>query len=195
MTTGPEHNPRIDEQLSAWLDDELPEVEQEFFVARLVQSPEAAARLARYGLIGSCLRDLTVIGAGKMSDEEAALQLTSRVRAALETPGSDTPLPATARRGRPLPYAMAAGIALVAVLVAVVQAPLLRSGADRMQASSQTAAPATLQKAALSTRRMTNYLVHHGEYSGPLSARVTESHIINGRPNFVALRTADVSPP
>jgi|GEM_PF-1554357 len=198
MRTGPEHNSRLDEQLSAWLDDELPEVEQEFFVARLVQSPEGAARLARYGLIRSCLRNPTAVVAGQMSDEEAALQLAGRVRAAMGAPGSATPLPAPARKGRALPYAMAAGIALVAVLVAVVQTPPLRPGAERMQASApastQTAAPATLQKASLSTRRMTNYLVHHGEYSGLLSARVTESHIINGRPNFVALRAADASP-
>ncbi len=195
MTIGPEDKPRTDEQLSAWLDGELPEVEQEFLVARLVQSPASTARLARYGLIGSCLRDRSVAVAGRLSDEEAALQLSGRVRVALEAPGSATPLPAPARRGRALPYAMAAGIAVVAVLVAVVQAPLLRSAPEPMQASVQSTAPATLQKAALSTRRMTNYLVHHGEYSGLLSARVTESHIINGRPNFVALRTANVSPP
>ena len=195
MTTLPEHKQRTDEQLSAWLDNELPEAEREFFLARLAQSPESTARLARYGLIGSCLRGPSAVVAAKLSDEEAALQLSGRVRAALEAPGSETPLPAAAPRGRALPYAMAAGFALLAVLVAVVQAPLLSPVPPPMGASVQTAGPATLQKAALSTRRMTNYLAHHGEYSGLLSARVTESHIINGRPSFVALRAADLSDP
>lgn len=196
MTTGPDHDPRINEQLSAWLDDELPEVQRDFFIARLVQSPGEAARLARYGLIRSCLRDTPGVVAGKISNEAAALQLTGRVRAALGAPGSGTQPPAILRKSSALYYAMAAGLALVAVLVAVVQAPRLRPGDEQLPTSAQMVLPppATVRQAPLSVQRMTNYLVHHGEYSGHLSARVTESHIINSRPNFVVLQANDGPP-
>ncbi len=201
MNPGPDHqplihNPASGEQLSAWLDDELPRVEQELLVARLAQSPDGQARLARYGLISSCLRGGPGGVAGNSSSEGAALQLSGRVQAALGAAISGTQAPAAVRTNRALPYSIAAALALVAVLVAVVQGPLMRPGDARVQAPAQTAvaAQAALRQASLSSQRMTNYLVHHGEYSGLLAARVTESHIINSRPHSMGLQAADRSP-
>lgn len=201
MNPGPDHQPlvhtpAISEQLSAWLDDELPRVEQELLVARLAQSPDSQARLARYSLISSCLRGGPAGVAGNSSNEGAALQLTARVQAALGAASNETQPPAEVRTTRALPYSIAAALALVAVLVAVVQGPLMRPGDARVQAPAQTAvaAQAALRQASLSSQRMTNYLVHHGEYSGLLSARATESHIINSRPHSMALQTADRPP-
>ena len=195
MTTAPEHNLLIDEQLSAWLDDELPREELELLLARLAESPELKARLARYSLIGSSVRGGQT---GNVSTELAALRLGGRVRAALEQPADSEREPASRRTKRLLPYAMAAGLVLAAVAFTVAQGPQLRPVGNPVQASAQPvvagSGPAPAGQASLSSKRLTNYLVYHGEYSGLLSARVTESHIVNNRPYAVALQTADRSP-
>lgn len=194
MTTGPDHNPLIDEQLSAWLDDELPGEELELLTTRLARSPEYLARVARYSLITSCLRGGQ---AGNAATGLAALQLGSRVRAALEERMDSEPQQAPVRRNRVLPYALVAGLALVAVAFTVVQGPLERRVTAPVQAAAQPViaapVPASVGQASLSSRRLTSYLVYHGEYSGRLSARLTESHIVNHRPYAVALQTADRS--
>ncbi len=196
MTTGPDHNPLIDEQLSAWLDDELPRPELELLVTRLARSTDYQARVARYSLIGSSLRGGP---AGNVSSEVAALMLAGRVRAALDGPMDAAQEPVPHRSKRVLPYAMAAGLALVGVLfaalVVIEQGQLLRPSSAPAQAFVQPVAsdPASLRQASLSSQRMTNYLVSHGQFSGPLSARVTESHIVNGPPYSVAVRTTDRS--
>lgn len=48
---------RLDERLSAWADDELPEAEQELLLRQVVGDPALRARWARYHLIGDALRD------------------------------------------------------------------------------------------------------------------------------------------
>ena len=199
MTTAPERNPLIDEQLSAWLDDELPREELELLLARLAESPELKARLARYSLIGSSVRGgQTGSVSGNVSTALAALRLGGRVRAALEQPADSEREPASRRTKRLLPYAMAAGLVLAAVAFTVAQGPQLRPVGNPVQASAQPvvagSAPAPAGQASLSSKRLTNYLVYHGEYSGLLSARVTESHIVNNRPYALALQAADRSP-
>ncbi|TFG87342.1 MAG: hypothetical protein E4H19_02610 [Chromatiales bacterium] len=183
MTTDPDSPPRVDEQLSAWLDDELPDGELELLAARLTQVPELRARLARYALIGSCLRGGR---AGYMADELAALQLGDRVRAAVGGPPEPAP-PAVGRRiGRWSPYAIAASVALLAVaLVPLVRMVLYPVAVDHRIAGSPPSL-AVMTPASLSSNRMTRYLVYHGEYSGMLSAKVTDSNIINHRSNVVA---------
>jgi negative regulator of sigma E activity len=207
MSTDPESVPRVDEQLSAWLDDELPAREQELLVARLTQAPELQARVARYALIGSCLRGGRM---GSLASELAALHLGERVRAALE--GASEPVrPADARRtGRWLPYAVVTGVALVAVAIV----PLVRMANYPAPVADQTAAspvplmavvPAQFQRSAaqlagtegrasLSPNRMTTYLVYHGEFSGMLSGKVSDSHIINNRPYATAVPLVDRAP-
>lgn len=194
MTTGPDQNPPIDEQLSAWLDDELPRVELDLLVTRLARSRDYQARLARYSLIGSRLRGGPV---GSESHELAALKLAGRVRGVLAESAGAPPEPAFRRPDRALPYAMVAGLALVAVLFTMLLAPLRRPVGAPVQASAQAfvAAPAALRKASLSSQRLTSYLVYHGEYSGLLSARVTESHIVSNSPHTVdQFRAVDRSP-
>ena len=93
MSTGPDQAPRIEEQLSAWLDDELPAAELELLASRLARSPELRARAARYGLIGSTLRGAP---AGMTAGGLAALQLGARVDVALDEGAASAP-PAIAR--------------------------------------------------------------------------------------------------
>ena len=208
MMTGPDHNPLIDEQVSAWLDDELPQEELHLLRARLESSPECRARLARYSLIGSQLRNGQP---GRSRSGVLALGLSVRVSAALDgPPGSpaDASLKvATPWPGRLLPYALAAGVALAAVGLTTLlrqagigpgsttgnQAPTsvrLVSAPERQTPSPNTAS----RRASLSPQRLTSYLVYHGEYSGLLSARVAESHIVNQSRYVGALQAVDRSP-
>lgn len=207
MMTGPDHNPIIDEQLSAWLDDELPQEELALLRARLEASPERRARLARYSLIGSHLRDSQP---GRLQTGLVALRLSARVSAALQAQ-PDSAIAASlgagsARTRRLLPYALAAGVALATVGLATLReagvAPWFSAG-DQTQASVRLVAPierqallpeTTARRAPLSQQRLTSYLVYHGEYSGLLSARVTESHIVNQSRYVGALQAVDRSP-
>ncbi|MEO8224451.1 MAG: hypothetical protein ABI661_06570, partial [Gammaproteobacteria bacterium] len=52
---------------------------------------------------------------------------------------------------------------------------------DQTQASvvKPVALTPPLLRPSLSQQRLTNYLVYHGEYSGMLSAKVSDSHIVN----------------
>jgi hypothetical protein len=113
------------------------------------------------------------------------------------------------RASRLLPYAAAAGIALVAVaLVPLLRpapgfvAPTTARVAALPGIQSATLAPARVQslvedrvgapgQLSLSPRRLTSYLVYHGEYSGMLSAKLTDSHIVNNRAYAVAAQTTN----
>ncbi|MEQ1801734.1 MAG: sigma-E factor negative regulatory protein [Gammaproteobacteria bacterium] len=206
MSTGPDPSPLVSEQLSAWLDDELPAEELELLASRLARSPEHRARIARYSLIGSTLRGGQ---AGGRSAGMAALQIAGRVSAELDDLAAPAATATAGPGSRPgyrlLPYAVAAGVALIAVALL----PFLRSVPGATPAASiarqypvapAALAPASTQslvaervgsagRSSLSPRRLTSYLVYHGEYSGMLSAKLTDSHIVNNRAYAVALRT------
>jgi anti-sigma factor RsiW len=212
MTPGPDRNSPIDEQLSAWLDDELPAPELELFATRLAGSPELRARVARYGLIGSTLRGGA---AGGNFPGLAALRMSGRVGAALDDPVNAVAfVPASARPlRRLLPYAAAAAVALLAVglvpflgLFSGPAAPpaaglpaqasgVLASGSLVRVRSPITGDPWVRSEGSLSPGRLTSYLVYHGEYSGMLAAKLPDSHIVNNRAYAAALRTAEQPAP
>lgn len=211
MTTGP-----VEEQLSAWLDDELPPAELELLAARLVREPTQQSRLARYALIGSLLRENGI--AGPVAASRAAVGLAARVQVALD--GSAAPQQSVTDDRKPanstfrlLPAAAVAGLSLaVVVLVSVMrltgpvdgslvagnQTGVTVQGASLASAVAGPRAAAALSpgdgRASLSSRRLTSYLVYHGEYSGGLSARVTDSHIVNQRPYAMAVNATDRVP-
>jgi len=182
MTKDPDSVLRIDEQLSAWLDDELADGEFDALADRLVRVPELRARVARYALIGSCLRG----GRGlNMAGEIAALGLSDRVQAAVGEPAEPALLDPGRRSGRWSPYALAASV----LLLSVALVPLVRNGKVPQSDGPRLESAAALTVAApasLSPERMTSYLVYHGEFSGALAAKVTDSNIINHRAFVVA---------
>lgn len=208
MSTHPDQSPLINEQLSAWLDDELPAAELELLAARLAASPELRGRVARYSLVGSTLRGSQP---GVPSAGLAAMQVSARVSSALDEIAVPDAAPVRQRAYRLLPYAAAAGVALVAVALV----PLLRpvtgpaAGSAPGMAAQSMILPATLTpvraqslvtdrmgstgQSSLSPRRLTSYLVYHGEYSGMLSAKLTDSHIVNNRAYAAAVQAADQS--
>src|SRR5713101_5861893 len=174
---------QIREQVSAFLDGELPNSETELLLKRLTRDEELRESFGRYALIGEAIRGpsrglLTKGFAGRVNlaiDGEP-------VPANGHIPQTRTP-----RWWRPFAgAAVAAGVAAVAV-VALQQravAPTLRPGMPLTAA--QTAAPAPVSREAISytvpatspaapaampRARLTNYVFAHSKYSSGLDLR------------------------
>jgi sigma-E factor negative regulatory protein RseA len=189
---------QIREQVSAFLDGELPSSEAELLLKRLTRDAELRESFGRYGLIGEAVRG------------SAHTHLTKGFSARVNRAIDGEPLVAVdparvagaARWWRPLAgAAVAAGVAAIAV-VALQQ----RAGAPRMatlpaastapatSAASGAAAPlaaknrealsytvpATLSDAptALPAARLTNYVFAHSKYSSFLDQRNVLSGLI-----------------
>ena len=180
---------QIREQVSAFLDGELPNSETELLLKRLTRDGEFRGSFGRYALIGEALR-----GPGPLM----ARGFAARVNFAID----GEPLPASGplsqdrapRWWRPLAgAAVAAGVAVVAV-VALQQravAPTLRPGAPlTAQNAPAVAAPALARvqapreaisytvpaaspvaPAAMPPARLTNYVFAHSRYSSGLDQR------------------------
>jgi len=167
---------QIREQVSAFLDGELPSSETELLLKRLTRDPELRQGFGRYALIGATLRG----GNG------AALSLgfAARVNRAIDGEPAAPALPAAGTR--PLRWwkpivgtAVAAGVAAVAV-VALQQravAPGVTAAAPRMTVQnvrlaavpkeplSYTVPAPAAAPAMVAPARLTNYVFAHSKYS------------------------------
>jgi sigma-E factor negative regulatory protein RseA len=183
---------QIREQVSAFLDGELPNTETELLLKRLMRDGELRESFGRYALIGEALRGsgsdvLTKGFAGRvnLSIDGEPVQAAGVVQPAR-----------AARWWRPLAgVAVAAGVAAVAI-VALQQRAISPAGPKVAPVTAQnTEAPrtvvATLQggggpreplsytvpatsadaPAALSPARLTNYVFAHSKYSSGLGQR------------------------
>lgn len=174
----------VDEQISAWLDDELPADELELLAARLTADSSRHAKAARYALIGTLVR-----GVGRES--LPSLELAARVRAALDAdsgPRSERP-PALVRRSIPRP-AIAAALALVAVGLFQILRPVAPPAG---QVATQVPFPAAVvtHPGLHTPERLTSYLVYHGEFAGPLPTKVVDSNIVNQRPYMIKVNAVE----
>ena len=185
---------RIKEQLSAFLDGELPESESALLVKRLERDDDLRGALSRYSLIGAVLR-----GDG---DAPAARQVAARVSAAIAREPAGVAL-ATWRRSalvQPLAgFAVAAGVAAVALLLMPnfdakdpgQPAPLVAQVADTpVQPVTAVADPldtpsrpyttpaATDRPGGLPAAQFANYLVAHSSYASPLVRRSVVTGLI-----------------
>jgi sigma-E factor negative regulatory protein RseA len=174
---------QIREQVSAFLDGELPNSETELLLKRLTRDGELRESFGRYALIGEAVRGTTRGGL-------ITRGFTGRVNLAIDgelIPANGHVPPAREPRWwRPFAgAAVAAGVAAVAV-VALQQravAPTLRSGAPL---TAQTAVPAPAAREAISytvpatspaapaampQARLTNYVFAHPRYSSGLALR------------------------
>jgi len=175
---------QIREQVSAFLDGELPNSETELLLKRLTRDGELRESFGRYALIGEAIRGTT---RGLLTKGFAG-----RVNLAID--GELIPVNGQFSQSRGprwwRPFAgaaVAAGVAAVAV-VALQQravAPTLRAGA---QVTAQVAAPAPsaasheaisytvpttspAAPAAIPRARLTNYVFAHSRYSSGLDLR------------------------
>jgi sigma-E factor negative regulatory protein RseA len=195
----------IREQVSAFLDGELPANESELLLKRLARDGELREVFGRYALYGEAARE------GGMS--HLSRGFAERVNRAIDgEPQVAARVMATAHRRwwRPVAgAAVAAGVAAVSVLAlqhrasappasiavaaqsqsdkgqtppaAVLPAPKLANlGVQRSTEAASYTTPAVPRQngTVLSAARLTNYVVAHSEYSSPLGRRNVLSGLI-----------------
>ena len=171
---------QIREQVSAFLDGELPNSETELLLKRLMRDAQLRQSFGRYALIGESLRG--------GSHARLSQGFASRINHAIDGEASSVagPLPTRGRSAWWRPFA-GAGVAAAVAAVAVVSwhqrsvAPALqlpsiaenvigvRSAVDTQprEALSYTVpeAPGGAVSAALPAARLTNYVFAHSKYS------------------------------
>ncbi len=188
---------RIKEQLSAFLDGELPDQETALLLKRLERDDDLRGALSRYSLIGAVLRN--------DGDVPAARQVAARVSAAIaREPAREERairLPAAAtmlRSGAGL--AIAAGVAAAAVLMVqqlgavdpvapqavlaeVIESPIVPvSAVDELEDSPPVpyvTVPAADGPGSLPPAQFANYLVAHYGYASPLVRRSVGAGLIS----------------
>jgi sigma-E factor negative regulatory protein RseA len=176
---------QINDQISAFIDDELSEEESALLVRRFERDSNARAQALRYTMIGAALR-------GEVLDPHSSA-LRRRIAAALDgvVPATGRPAPRwSARYARPLlGFGIAAAVAVAAIgtLRFVNDAGVAPSGAagGTVLARDQAVAPsyvvpqdATPAGPVTSPIRLTNYLIHHSEYASGLGRASVSSNVV-----------------
>jgi negative regulator of sigma E activity len=178
----------VQDQISAFLDDELSEEETAFLVRRFERDPEVRSQLVRYATIGAALR-------GELTRPEPNI-VRRRVAAVLRGAPAE-PLRTAPARGwkpgvvRPLVRVGIAAAVAVAAVIALRSVNDLRPGpagslgVGPVQARQWTEPPSYVvpQDAVESGPvtapiRLTNYLMHHGEYASRLSRTSVHSNVV-----------------
>jgi len=188
----------IEEQLSAFLDGELPEEEVALLVRRLERDDTYRLTLTSYAAIGGVLRnEPRELGSARF--REGVLNAIDAVEA---EPGEAAPGSGTGKR---MPYALvatAAAIGVVAVLagvfrpqsvssppaapaVAAVAVPVsppvqpVSAAAERSQSVTVAADTARVNR-----QRMTSYLISHGQQSGSFPGAFGDSRMYVQQASF-----------
>ena len=181
---------QINDQISAFIDNELSADESALLVRRFERDGEARARAMRYTLIGASLR-------GELLEPHPSV-LRQRIAAALSgAPASSAPRPRerwTDRWAKPLlGVGIAASVAVVAIgtlrslnEASIAPIPATAIGALPLQVSDPVRAPSYVvpQGTDLSRTdapiRLTNYLMHHGEFASGLTRTSVNSNVLGG---------------
>lgn len=178
----------LEEQLSALLDAELPAAELDMILARLEREPQRREKLARYSLIGECIRSGNAL--------PSAMSVADRVRQQLDEEGRDqvivTAPAAKARRWGRAAAMVAAAALLLAVLrlvpgtgdpgdaaVLLAETEQATTVADDSFMEVSTAARRRLEPRAAA--RLETYLMAHGEYAGVISRSSFDSRVVSAR--------------
>jgi sigma-E factor negative regulatory protein RseA len=194
---------QIHDQVSAFIDDELSTEECAFLVRRFERDPESRAKLVRFSVIGSALR-------GELLQPNPDM-LRRRVHHALNgSPSAAKPpvaaLPPTSAvpNGRWVNPAVGFGLAASVAVAALFTVRALNEAESIGEAPAQvlsTIVPTnTLQStsvvAPVPPIRLTNYLLHHGEYAG-LSRTSVHSTVVGSmeQPLLMDAVIIDDAPP
>jgi sigma-E factor negative regulatory protein RseA len=175
---------QIREQVSAFLDGELPSSETELLLKRLMRDAELRESFGRYALIGESMRGTASVPVTR--------SFAARVNGAIDGEPATAAPPAVRVRAnrwwRPFAgAAVAAGVAAVAVVGLQQRAvePALRAAlpisarnvaAKPKEALSYTVPAVSEAAAALPAARLTNYIFAHSKYSSVLG----QSNVLSG---------------
>jgi sigma-E factor negative regulatory protein RseA len=195
---------QINDQISAFIDNELPADESALLVRRFERDTEARARAMRYTLIGAALR-------GELLEPHPSV-LRQRVAAALT--GTSPSAPKTRERA-PAPWlkpALGFGIAAAVAVVAIgalrsLNEPSFGTGdavplaVTQIEPRSPVEAPSYVVPSAVDDARdvtppirLTNYLMHHGVYASGLTRTSVSSNVLGAAAELVATETAAAKP-
>jgi len=180
---------QISDQISAFIDDELSDEESAFLLRRFERDADARSRAALYTMIGAALRD-ELVG----SDPDV---LRRRIAAALTgTATAPQQRPAARVQWRYLRPAVGVGIAATVAVAAIVGLRAVNfarlggpGGAATaslpLQAQTSGAVPTYVLPREVSDApavapavRLTNYVMHHSEYSSRLSRTSVHSNVV-----------------
>jgi negative regulator of sigma E activity len=181
----------IEEQLSAFLDGELPDEELQLLVRRLEREESFRATLVRYSLLGNILRNDPI----QSSSEPFRASIMAALSDASEIAEAE-PLAVPARFSWAKRLASAAVIALV--FVGIVNMDLfdnfsesdITRFANAEQAGIVNATTASSQqprldrRAAINQERLTSYLVSHSERARPFQGAMADSRIFIQQASF-----------
>jgi len=184
---------QIREQVSAFLDGELPNSEMELLLKRLTRDAELRQSFGRYALIGETLR-----GASRTSFSRG---FATRINRAIDgepvTPGFGATRARQSRWWKPVAgTAVAAGVAAVAVIALQqrAEAPGVRARAPLVAQSLQLAQPKeaisytvpaaapTEAPAMVPAARFTSYVFAHSKYSVGLGQSNLLSALLSEEP-------------
>ena len=201
---------QIQDQISAFTDDELTAQECAFLVRRLERDPKSRDRVLRYSIIGAAMR-------GELPNP-APDALLGRVRAELDGVDSvesapETP-PGRTRLFRPaIGFGIAAGVAVAALAllnvmnnsagisdpvpqVAGTQTGLGPEGDPSYIVPSEAAGPLTVGNALSPPPiRLTNYLITHGQYAPGIRRTSIHTHVISNEGTSVLVTPLPVQEP
>ena len=191
---------QINDQISAFIDNELSEDESALLVRRFERDTEARARAMRYTLIGASLR-------GELLEPHPSV-LRQRISAALS--GNTAPSVAkvrersTDRWARPLfGLGIAATVAVVAIgtLRFLNDTTLAPGGVPAPTAVSLQArdpgayvVPQNTDESTTVAPRLTNYLMRHGEFASGLTRTSVNSNVVGGARDPILTETAVAKP-
>jgi len=180
---------QINDQISAFIDDELSSEESALLVRRFERDTDARSRALRYTLIGAALR-------GELL-EPSPILLRRRVAAALSgvSPAvMRAPVRWRARLARPLlGLGIAASVAVAAIgglrlvndarlapeTVAGAPAPVALQAREPVVAPSYVVPQEVAEGRPITPPiRLTNYVMHHSEYTSRLSRTSVNSNVV-----------------
>ncbi len=185
---------QINDQISAFIDDELSAEESALLVRRFERDQDAQSRAARYTLIGCALRGELLEPHADSLRQRLAQVLSGAVPAATK-PAASVPYERFGRGlARPmLGLGIAAAVAIVAIgsLRMINEARVVPGGAGlpapiALQARDVDVAPSYVvpqevpqSRPVTPPIRLTNYLVHHGEYASRLTRTLVNSNVVS----------------
>jgi sigma-E factor negative regulatory protein RseA len=182
---------QINDQISAFIDDELSDEESAFLLRRFERDSDARSLAVRYTMIGSALR-------GELLGPDPAI-LRRRVAVAMTgAPLAAARPPVTRWRTRLARPLVGVGIAATVAIAAIGGLRLINDARNAEGASAGVTAFSPREMREIVTApasyvvppevsdppvvapaiRLTNYLVHHGEYASRLSRTSVHSNVV-----------------
>jgi len=181
---------QISDQISAFIDDELPDEESAFLLRRFERDTDARNRAARYTLIGAALRDELLGPDHSILRRRVAVALTGTAPPAQHRP-------AARLQWRYLRPAVGVGIAATVAVAAIMGLRAVNVAHVGVPGATSTPLSAPLQTRAAEPPasyvvphdvsdapvippavRLTNYVMYHSEYASRLSHMSVHSNVV-----------------